>query len=545
MRRPRITGTALAVLALCACRNPELEKKAQEAAAVEKQLAEAKAAREGLERERARLSQQLAEVRARTDATRRAYHHTLAAASYLAAVEGSELRPSVLLHADMSAARSGFLLEEATRDKDSAALHALATGLLDSERPCVETKKEEASEAQAGSEAHAESECGPCEAEPYEDACVGVPEHLSQWPAWTCDTLTASGNGLPTAAFCRATFEYPKATSSGSSEHAMDGLPTSQEVVRVVFEHGGRLYASDFPDSSDELYHPPNSTGLAECAASTEQRSCAHQCDLQFDRYEDPCACNPSGMDASDAYDPESEFGEDGEEPEESYEVRQARLAAEAAEAEAARAQREAEEAAQELKYQECIAACVPEQSATTEGDSSERDRVVRTTRLEVSPAPGVFVVTVDTRIVGVDGKDIRRTSATSVLVHEALQALWMEEPLPDADRLSSLLEYEAFEDVLRQDGKVSLAPPPGMQGATLVGLSQGKVKAFRFSSGSEEMPLEALAPAAVCEALKKEPQRFPGVYLATCDTQPEPATAAPAAGDAGTEDKVAGEVTP
>ncbi len=558
MSRSRITGAALALLALCACGNPEREKKQQEVAAAEKKLAEAKTAREALEGKRARLSQQLTETRAQTDAARGAYHRTLAAAAYLAEAEGSELRPDETLRAALGAARSGFLLEEATRKKDSQALHALATGLLDPERPCVETKKEESAEESAEAEAEAEEGgCGPCEAEPYEDACKEVPGRLSPWPAWTCDAVTASGGTLPGAAFCRATFEYPQSTSVGESPNAVGGLATSQEVVRIAFEHGGRLYASDFPEPSDTLYHPTNTTGLETCAATTQQNACVHQCDVRFDRYEDPCACDQ----APEMHDDDCGCGDgDEEESEESPAVREARLASEAAEAAVVEAQREAEVAATELKYQQCVAACEPEEpeeAPTTDADGNplppEPDSVARTARLEASPAPGIFVVTVETQTRTVDGSEIETTSSTQVLEHTALRELWAGKAPSEADTLSSLQTHVQFEDVLREGDAVSLAPLPGMKGATLVGLFQEQVMAVRFSTEREEEAVQPLEPDVVCEAMKKEPKRFPAAYLEACDEPPAPAPApapavaapVPAEADAGTEARVAGEVTP
>ncbi|MBZ4420357.1 hypothetical protein [Myxococcus sp. RHSTA-1-4] len=543
-------GSALVLLALCACGNPEREKQEQEAAAAEKKLAEAKSFREGLEQERAKLSQQINEVRAQADAAKSAHHRTLAAAAYLADLEGSELRPDGTLKASLQAARSGFLLEEATRKKDAEALHALATGLLDPERPCVEVKKEE-SEPQAEAEAEGEGPdtCGPCEASPYEDACEEVPARLSPWPAWTCESLARTGDTLPTAAFCTATFGYPEPTSAGTSTYAVDDLPTTQEVVRIAFEHGGHLYASDFPSPTDELYHPPNTTGLATCAAETEKNSCVHQCDVRFDRYEDPCACGADTRGDLSTYD---ESHDDSEESDESYEVRQARLAAEAAEATAAEAQREAEEAAKELEYQQCLASCepaTPDSPPATDEEGNplppEPVSVSRRAWLEASPAPGIFVVTVETRKLAVDGKELQSALATYVLEHPALTALWTGEAPPDADTLSALHTRFELEDVLRQEREVSLAPLPGMKGAMLVGLWQGQVSAFRFSSEKGQDPVMPLAPGEVCEALKKEPKRFPAAYLEACDGQPGPAAAAPVEADAGTEGKVAGEVTP
>ncbi|NMO15616.1 hypothetical protein HPC49_02945 [Pyxidicoccus fallax] len=556
MSRSRSLGSALVLLALCACSNPEREKKEQEAAAAEKKLAEAKAHRESLEQERTKLTGQIAETRAQADAANSAYHRTLAAGAYLAEAEGSELKPDDVMQANLKAARSGFLLEEATRKKDSKELLALATGLLDSERPCVEVKKEEAPEQQA--EAQAEepeesSDCGPCEAKPYEDVCEGVPARLSLWPAWTCESVASTADTLPAAAFCTASFEYPEPTSAGSSTYAQDDLPTTQEVVRIVYEYQGHLYASDFPSPTDELYHPPNTTGLATCAAETEKNSCLHQCDVQFDRYEDPCACDPT----PDHHDDEGGCGcGDGEEdePDETPEVREARLAAEAAEAAVEEAKREAELAAKELEFQQCRAACEPEQPeepATTDEDGNPLPptpaAVSRRAWLEASPAPGHFVVTVQTRKLSDDDKELESSLTTYVLEHRPLTALWRGGSAADsADVLTPLHTQFEFEEVLRKDDALVLDPLPGMKGPMLVGLSNGTVQAVRFSheKGDDAEPVQALDENEVCEALKKEPKRFPAAYLEACEPA-APAVAAPEGSDAGTEGKVAGEVTP
>ncbi|MCP3139130.1 hypothetical protein [Pyxidicoccus xibeiensis] len=554
MGRLRITGPALALLALGACRDKELEQKQQEVAAAEKQLAEARSFREGLEREKALLSQKLSETRTQTDATVAAYHRTLAASSWLVEPDAEARLDG--LDASLRSARAGFLLEEATRKKDAKALHALVSGLLASERPCVEVPKQESEEGEGEGDAEPESasSCDPsCDAEPYENSCEDVPERLSQWPDWNCETLARTGEGLPPAAFCRATFEHPEPSDARESPHAINYLPTSREVVRIAFEHGGKLYASDWPEPDVDLYHPPNTLGLARCEAANGELSCTHQCDLKFGRYEDPCACTP-GDDPDDFdHSDDEEVGETNESPD----VYQARRAAEAAEEEAADAQRRAEEAAQELSYQECVASCVPDtpmMSDSEAGDSGEPTpaRMTRTARLEATPAPGIFVVAVDTRTLAADGKELLKVSTTHVLEHTVLRSvkgLKPNEAPPDAVKLSSLTEHLEFDDVLRQGGKVSLAPLSGLkeQGPMVVGLFTGRVVAVSFPTDPEKDAVEMWESSEVCAALEKEPARLPAAYKEACAKKPEPppAPAVTAPADAGTDAKVAGEVTP
>jgi hypothetical protein len=536
MSRLRITGLVVALVALAACGSAEREKKEQEAAAAEKKLAESRAFRDGLEREKALLAKELAETTAQTDAVRTAYHRALAAASFLAESEGSSLS----LDWDMRLARSGFQLEEAARKKDGKAIDALVNELLDGERPCVpaDDKKEDTEDPEETGES-----CAPCEAAPFEDACVDVPERLSQWPDWACAAVARKDDGLPAAVFCSATFEHLAPASGEASPYSVEELPTEVAVVRAAFVHEGRLYASDWPEPSTDLYHPRNSTGRAECTATTEQNSCVHQCDVKFNRYEDPCACSDDHDDYDHVDDPE-----DSEESDEPYEVREARRAAEAAEAEAEEARRRAEEAAEELSYRQCVAECEPAQSEpapTTDEEGNPLPPVPASAkemaRLEATPAPGVFVVTVDTQRLAANGTALASSSSTLLLKSPGLVALWTGGEMPNADALTGFEEVVSFDEVLRQDGKVSLAPLPGRKEPALVGLSGGKVYAYGFSTVKGEDPVSELT-AEACKAMESQSKRFPASFLEACRNQPPPAAAGD---DAGTQGKVAGEVTP
>ncbi|MGZ3460860.1 MAG: hypothetical protein ACXU86_20425, partial [Archangium sp.] len=163
---------------------------------------------------------------------------------------------------------------------------------------------------------------------------------------------------------------------------------------------------------------------------------------------------------------------------------------------------------------------------------------------------PGVFVVTLDTRKLSADGKELDTSSSTLLLEDEGLVALWSGRELPDPDTLNGLRQDVAFDEVLREGRKPSLAPLPGMRGPMLVGLSQGIVVAARFSTAPHEEPVELLAARDVCAAIKSEPKRFPASYLEACGKvfgkqEPAPAAEKEAEKDAGTSGKVAGEVTP
>ncbi|HEX8437568.1 hypothetical protein [Archangium sp.] len=538
MSRLRITSLAVALVALAACSSAEREKKEQEAAAAEKKLAESRAFREGLEREKGLLGKQLAETMAQTDAARTAYFRTLAAASFLAEREGSGLS----LDTEMSAARSGFQLEEAARQKDGKAIDALVTALLDGERPCVPAPATQTQEDDAEPE-EPEEACGPCEAPAYEDACVDIPRQLSQWPDWACDAVAREDAALPSAVFCRATFEHLAPASGEESPYAVEELPTEVAVVRAAFVHEGRLYASDWPAPSADLYHPRNSTGLAECAATTEQNACVHQCDVKFNRYEDPCACSER-----DHYDHDDmDDHDDSDAPEESSEVRAARRAAEAAEAAAEEARQRAEEAAEELSYRQCVAECEPSQPEPAPTEDADGNPLPpppasakQVARLEATPAPGVFVVTVETQMLAANGTALESSASTLLLESPGLVALWTGEEPPDADKLSGFEEVARFDEVLRQDGKVSLAPLPGRKEPALVGLSDGKVYAYGFSTVKGEAPVSVLTDA-VCEAVESQSKRFPASFLEACRKQPPPAAGV----DAGTQGPGAGEVTP
>jgi hypothetical protein len=441
----------------------------------------------------------------------------------------------------MRQAREGFLLEQAARD---GSVGEVASAVLDAERPCATRD--------TADEPSEEGWCDPsCQATPYEDACASVEATLSQWPDWTCDTVARTAEGLPPAAFCKALYSHPAPAGSVPSPYAVEDLPTERIVVRTAFVHEGRLHVSDYPAPDLNLYTPPNAPALAECKALTEQNACVHQCDVQNGRYQDPCACSEGEGDAHEHHEHEEE---EGEETDESPEVREARLAAEAAAAELAEAQARTEEAEQELRYQQCLSLCrfgEAEPEAPQEGEEGEPPppspvRVSELARLEATPAPGLFVVTVDTRQHAADGQVLTQGASTLVLKDPGLVALWEGKALPREDALGALEVVFDFNEVLREEDKVSLAPLPGMNEPALVGLGDGgKLVAFGFHSQKGEEPVVKLEQDAVCAALRAEPQRFPQAYLEACPPQQAAPDAGGGEADAGAKGTVAGEVTP
>jgi hypothetical protein len=527
MGRLGVGGAVVALLALAACgSSQEREKRARELAAAEKKVAEARVFNEDMEREKQLIATKLAEAQARLDEARAVYHGTLAGAAYLTE-EGNGLAMTW----EMNAAREGFLLAEAARQKDKEAIVGLAARVLADERPCAAVADDE-DEGRGG--------CGVCEVAPFEDACVGVATNNASTPNWSCATLARTGEGLPPAAFCTSTLEHPAPGTSVDSPYAERSLPTVLQVVRIAFTQGGRLYVSDYPQPESALYNPPNVEPLVECKATTARNECIHGCEVSYDRYQDPCAC-----DTGDEYDHDHDEEEtEDDESDEPPEVTQARQAAAEAEAEAEAARKRAEEAQQEVAYQECLAACEPQSEVEVDAPEDENAEThvepVSTTvsaSLEATPAPGVFVVSRVVRALSPGNDVMEEEQGTLVLKHPGLVALWRKQALPPSEQLGTLEVVGQLDEVVREGQKPSLAPLPGMEGPTLVGLSGGKVKAYAFKAQPGGEPVLELEPAAVCVALRAEPKRFPETFLKAC---PEPAAAAtgePAAGAAGASD--------
>jgi hypothetical protein len=517
MVRFAVTGAVAALLALAGCggARQEREKKEQEAAAAEKKLADGRAFLEQLEREKKLLATKLTESNARLAEARGRLRRTLAGAAYLAAEQESG---TLVIDVDMAAARDGFLLEEAGRAKDHEAISELAVRVLDDQRPCVRKPTEEA-EAEA---------CPPCEVAPYEDACAGVEAHLSASPDWSCATLARTGEGLPPTAFCTSVFQHPAPGSTVASDYAERNLDTSLQVVRVAFAHNGQLHVSDYPSPEPSLYNPPNVGVLVQCGAETERNKCIYDCQVSHGRYEDPCACEEPSAEP-EAEEASEEYPEEAEEP---IEVRQARAAAEAAEAEAEEARERAAEAQRELQYQECLSSCespeAPEAEEPAPSDSEEAfeprpTSTVVSVSLESTPAPGIFVVSRELKVLGARQQVVESSPHTLVLRHPGLVALWRKQAPPD-EELGSLEEVGRLDTVTTEAGKAALLSLPGVEGTALVGLLEGKVKAYAFTTKPGQEPVVALEPAAVCESVRAEPKRFlQGVQDACARLAPAP----------------------
>ncbi|HLM44438.1 MAG TPA: hypothetical protein VK458_11255, partial [Myxococcaceae bacterium] len=311
------------------------------------------------------------------------------------------------------------------------------------------------------------------------------------------------------------------------SPYAERNLFTELHVARVAFAHNGQLHVSDYPGTDRFLYNPPAVESRALCERNTERNKCIYECEVSHGRYEDPCACEePTPEPAAEEEEPYGDAPDDAE-GEEDPEVRRAREAAEEAEAEAAEARERVAEAQRELQYQECLTTC----DATYEPDLDESaisdmnegappppqptsSRV--NVRLEATPAPGIFVVSRELQLLGDERQVLETSSLTVVLRHPALVALWRRKPLPQ-EELGSLEEVGALDTVTTEGGKASLVALPGVEGTALVGLREGSVKGYAFNTQPGQEPVVTLAPAAVCEAVRAEPKRFPQRFQEAC----------------------------
>ena len=523
MVRFAVTGAVAALLALTGCggSSQEREKKEQEAAAAEKKLADGRAFLEQLEREKQLLTTKLAESNAKLADSRGRLRRTLAGAAYLAAERENG---GLVLDVDMAAARDGFLLEDLAGEKDYESVTQLAVRVLDDLRPCVRERAEQAAEA-----------CPPCEVAPYEDTCIGVEKNRSSSPDWSCATLARTGEGLPPTAFCTSVFQHSAPAGNVASDYAERDLDTALQVARVAFAHNGQLHVSDYPAPSPSLYNPPNVEPLSACGTQTARNKCIYECQVEHKRYEDPCACEEPSPEPQPDPEEESEAYGETEDPEEPYEVRHARENAEAEEAAYAEEQRE-------LQYQECLSSCEsggeievddPEVPVTAEAPPPEPTSTVVNVNLESTPAPGVFVVARELKVLGERQQVVETSPLTLVLRHPGLVSLWLKKA-PPAEALGKLEEVGRLDTVTTEAGKAALLTLPGVEGTALVGLLAGQVKAYAFNAKPGQEPVVALEPAAVCEAVRTGPKRFPqGVQDACAKRAAAPTVEA----DAGTSE--------
>ncbi|MFZ5442210.1 MAG: hypothetical protein ACOZQL_19535 [Myxococcota bacterium] len=331
----------LALMALSGCKSQKLRDVEAELAATRSRLATLETKRKELLAESKRLLVERKTHAQQADEAELARNQVLAAGLVL----GGQPVPD------------GVLLDDALRSKRGD-LGRLAATIVQRQLPCGSDTP--ADEPQEGS---------PCEPPPLEDACEGVEPRIVQPLSWTCAETVASP-GLATVAVCKSAGAWTASTLP----LAVPGERVDADVVRLAFEHHGRLVVADWPPPDLELYRPRNASELDACEATNSQEQCLRTCDERFGRLS---GCGDGWGD--------SPMGEEDEENEEPYELRQAREAAALAEAQAA-------EARNELEYQECRAPC--EVEATEEGGALSS--VSLTLRKERFPGLFFFDVTID-----------------------------------------------------------------------------------------------------------------------------------------------------
>lgn len=368
----------LALMALSGCKSQKLRDVEAELAATRSRLATLETKRKELLAESKRLLVERKTHAQQADEAELARNQVLAAGLVL----GGQPIPD------------GVLLDDALRSKRGD-LGRLAATIVQRQLPC-------------GSDTPAEDpqEGNPCEPPPLEDACVGVEPRIVQPFSWTCAETVASP-GLATVAVCKGAGSWP----ANTLPLAVFGERVDADVVRLAFEHRGRLVVADWPPPDLELYRPRNASELDACEATNSQEQCLRTCDERFGRLS---SCGDGWGD--------SPMGEDDEENEEPYELKQAREAAALAEAQAA-------EARNELEYQECRAPC--EVEATEEDAMSSVSLTLRKERF-----PGLFFFDVS-----IDGHDDAGVSTRQLVLSfdELLEAKRDELELPEEDLVRGL----------------------------------------------------------------------------------------------------------
>lgn len=420
-----------------------------------------------IDKDRADLEKQVAESAARERQVRQDLTHTLAAADYVKA----DLPDGVLATASMTSATQAVRFEQAIKKGDERAVAKLTSEVLTEDAPCVSEEPVDAEDNDGGCD----------DTEPYDDACTSVPKRRAQSLDWTCQKLV-HGSGVPTMAFCTASAQY--GGKPGSIENItwnLDALPTTNQLVRTAFVHGGVLHIRDWPSPHLDNYYPTNVDLLLSCRAENERRSCAHDCDVAAGRVDEPCANGGCGM-CGDGEEGEDE-GEDNDH--ESAAVREARQRAEAAEAAATEARAEAE-------YQECLAACEPEDESETDQQEATPDAAETKLRLVDSPAPGLLIVEEDT-ITKAGDKTTKVETATVLLSNSALLEVMTKGQVATRARwrgsLDALDEVARFRDGRAAKlGKELKARDTGISAA----LFRGKINGVPVIAGldDEDMPV-------------------------------------------------------
>jgi hypothetical protein len=469
--------------------------------AAEKRLADLQARHDASAKEQAGLQKKVADARAKAAATQLNLRRTLAAAGMLQAANPAALRGVATADALLA---ERFDVAAASGDVAKAAA-VVAEATRDS-WPCVGTGGETAEV--------------PCSSTPYEDACAGVSEYDFPSLDWTCQELVKHA-GAPTLAFCTSQVE------SRDPQGAVTFV-TEAPIIRTAFFKDGRVSVSDWPAPSVETYHPKNVDGLATCRTENELRSCRHDCEVRFGRYQDPCAqsygCGGCG-------DGDGPYGEDA--PAEDPEVAAAREEARRAEAEAEAANERSRQAQEELEYQQCSSACDPSTPAPAAGGEGEGegegvkevplvpDRSVAKARLLKSPAPGVLVIEQD---VVTRAKDVATDVETSTLLaYDDALADVLAGTAGDEAPMRPLSLLETFQDargpaVAREVGlkenvnegqAVVFATVAGV-GPVLAGLRpDGTPTAWVFSSAAGTPGAKAVEQSALCAAVTAGPAAF------------------------------------
>jgi hypothetical protein len=443
MRIPWLVTLCAAVIASATgCKTKRLIAKEKEATDAEQHLSAQQAELAKRQAERKDLLAKREVALAASHTARANYNQVRAAAAYISTVAPKDVR----LDAPMAAARLGESVQAALAHNDAHELQTLITDATRPSWPCAPSAASDDSQAGSGdsndngngSGNAGSSPCGPCDAQPFEDACTNVDKNTTLSLHWECQSIQKAAGSVPNTVFCTAEAEYPASQGSFASSASEQGLDTFRNLVRVAYLYEGRIHVADYPEPSVEQYSPTNVEGLARCTEMTQENSCRHDCDVNFDRYQDPCACDTGDFDQDCRGDGPTD------ESDEPANVREAREEAAAAERRAEEARAEEERADKEVRYQECLSNCSPntpdgsdkgyEDEAAKEANPPppEPDRIEITTKLESQPAPGVFLVQYDRNYYkGQTWLDV--TTSTAVLEDETLTNLSANKKPPTA----------------------------------------------------------------------------------------------------------------
>jgi len=389
------------------------------------------------------------------DQTEQAQHRLAAALDVL----GGGAVPKVLTLADALASKT-------------ADVNAVAADIVSEDLPCV-----------AGAEQPGEGEAQgeePCHEVPLEDACESVPERTEAALTWSCEAKVP-GRGGPDSAVCLASYHYPTDGLTIPAQFVATELDLT--VVRVAFEHQGRLYVADYPAPSVAQYRPKNVSGLDACAAENSNAQCVRSCESTAGRVPMTGWCGGEHGDDGD------EGGEGG--PEEPPEVTRAREEAERTRAAAA-------EAETELAYQQCMAGCGPEPTPEPEPEGDAAQAPPDPPSVEFtwrgSPAPGLYVFD---KVAKEPQASWPNTAV--LLLHPKLgELLDGTLEVPEADTLYELeLQAELID---------ATATEPDHGKMAFIGLDNGEPAGVIFSADGKG-EVKSLTGSETCGWLKKAPK--------------------------------------